>query len=133
RMGARCGEKFGYSRPMPGAKVVFVCESGGAQQPKWQGQCPDGGAWNSLTEGRAPSRELAHASATTGEIGVTRLDRLDASRVSRVSTGLGEFDRVLGGGLVPGGVVLLVGGPGIGKSTLLLRALADLAARLPSA
>ena len=90
RIEARSGEQFGYSRPMPRAKVVFVCESCGAQQPKWQGQCPDCGAWNSLTEGRAPSRELARASATTGEIGVTRLDRLDASRVSRVSTGLGE-------------------------------------------
>jgi DNA repair protein RadA/Sms len=117
---------------MSRAKVVFVCESCGAQQPKWQGQCPDCGAWNSLTEGRAPSRGLARASATAGEIGVTRLDRLDASRVSRVPTGLGEFDRVLGGGLVPGGVVLLGGDPGIGKSTLLLRALANLAARVPS-
>ena len=63
---------------------------------------------------------------------ITRLDRLDVSQVARVSTGLGEFDRVLGGGLVPGGVVLLGGDPGIGKSTLLLRALANLAGAQPA-
>jgi DNA repair protein RadA/Sms len=62
---------------------------------------------------------------------LTRLDRVDVSRVARLETGLGEFDRVLGGGLVPGGVVLIGGDPGIGKSTLLLRALANLAARTP--
>jgi DNA repair protein RadA/Sms len=61
---------------------------------------------------------------------LTRLDRVDVGRVARVPTGLGEFDRVLGGGLVPGGVVLIGGDPGIGKSTLLLRALADLAPRV---
>jgi DNA repair protein RadA/Sms len=117
---------------MPRPKVVFICDNCGAQQPKWQGQCPDCGAWNSLSEARAPSRELARTSTPASEIALTRLDGLDASRVSRVSTGLGEFDRVLGGGLVPGGVVLLGGDPGIGKSTLLLRALANLAARVPA-
>src|SRR6185295_8182820 len=115
---------------MPRPKVVFVCDSCGAQQPKWQGQCPDCGAWNTLSEARAPARDATREIGAAGEVALTRLDGLDATRVSRVSTGLGEFDRVLGGGLVPGGVVLLGGDPGIGKSTLLLRALADLAPRV---
>ena len=68
----------------------------------------------------------------TGQVEFTRLDRVDVGTVERLATGLGEFDRVLGGGLVPGGVVLLGGDPGIGKSTLLLRALANLAPRLPT-
>ena len=117
---------------MPKPKIVFVCDSCGAQQPKWQGQCPDCGAWNTLSESRAPSRESIREASAAGEVALTRLDGLDATRVSRVSTGLGEFDRVLGGGLVPGGVVLLGGDPGIGKSTLLLRALANLAVRTPA-
>jgi DNA repair protein RadA/Sms len=117
---------------MPRPKVVFVCDSCGAQQPKWQGQCPDCGAWNTLSEARAPARDATREIGAAGEVALTRLDGLDATRVSRVSTGLGEFDRVLGGGLVPGGVVLLGGDPGIGKSTLLLRALANLAVRTPA-
>ncbi len=68
----------------------------------------------------------------SGQVALTRLDRVDVARVDRLSTGLSEFDRVLGGGLVPGGVVLLGGDPGIGKSTLLLRALANLASRVPT-
>ena len=110
---------------------AYSCESCGAVQSKWQGQCPDCGAWNSLVEtasaSRAPSARSREARAE-----LARLDELDVSRVARLSTGLGEFDRVLGGGLVPGGVVLLGGDPGIGKSTLLLRSLADLAARVES-
>jgi DNA repair protein RadA/Sms len=109
-------------------KVVYTCEQCGAQQPKWQGQCPDCGAWNSLTEAAAIPRRAARAQYT-GQVELTRLDRVDVSRVERLETGLGEFDRVLGGGLVRGGVVLLGGDPGIGKSTLLLRALANLAER----
>jgi len=114
---------------MAKAKLVYTCESCGGQQPKWQGQCPDCGAWNSLSETAVqPRRTERSASSAAADAGVKRLDRLDVSRVARVSTGLAEFDRVLGGGLVPGGVVLLGGDPGIGKSTLLLRALANLAA-----
>jgi DNA repair protein RadA/Sms len=114
---------------MARAKLVYTCDSCGGQQPKWQGQCPDCGAWNSLTETTVqPRRAERGSSAPAAAASITRLDRLDVSQVARVSTGLGEFDRVLGGGLVPGGVVLLGGDPGIGKSTLLLRALANLAA-----
>ncbi len=114
---------------MAKAKLVYTCESCGGQQPKWQGQCPDCGAWNSLTEATAQPRRMERAAPLGAGAEITRLDRVDVSQVARVSTGLGEFDRVLGGGLVPGGVVLLGGDPGIGKSTLLLRALANLAER----
>jgi len=117
---------------MAKAKTIYSCSECGGQTLKWQGQCPDCGAWNTLSEGRTPTREASRDAGAAGEVALTRLDGLDASRVSRVSTGLGEFDRVLGGGLVPGGVVLLGGDPGIGKSTLLLRALANLATRVPA-
>jgi DNA repair protein RadA/Sms len=109
------------------AKLIYTCESCGGQQPKWQGQCPDCGAWNSFAETTVQPRRTERVASPASDAAITRLDRLDVSKVARVSTGLGEFDRVLGGGLVPGGVVLLGGDPGIGKSTLLLRALANLA------
>jgi DNA repair protein RadA/Sms len=121
--------QFGYSRDVPKARTIYVCDSCGSQQPKWQGQCPDCGAWNTLNEAAAPAKRAERAQYT-GSVELTRLDRVDVARVERLGTGLGEFDRVLGGGLVPGGVVLLGGDPGIGKSTLLLRALADLAPRV---
>jgi DNA repair protein RadA/Sms len=116
---------------MAKARAIYTCGNCGGQQPKWQGQCPDCGAWNSLTESIAVPKRAERAQYT-GQIEFTRLDRVDIGSVERLTTGLGEFDRVLGGGLVPGGVVLIGGDPGIGKSTLLLRALANLAPRLPT-
>ncbi|HEU4619572.1 MAG TPA: DNA repair protein RadA [Gammaproteobacteria bacterium] len=110
-------------------KALYTCESCGASQPKWQGQCPDCGAWNTLVESTVtvgPGRPKQAQYA--GQVEVSRLDRLDVGGVSRLPTGYGELDRVLGGGLVPGSVVLIGGDPGIGKSTLLLRALAQFAA-----
>ena len=116
---------------MAKAKTIYTCGSCGGQQPKWQGQCPDCGAWNSLSESASlPGR--AQRVQYTSTVEVTRLDRINVGKVDRLTTGLGEFDRVLGGGLVPGGVVLIGGDPGIGKSTLLLRALANLAPRIPT-
>jgi DNA repair protein RadA/Sms len=108
-------------------KVIYGCEACGGQQPKWQGQCPDCGAWNTLVETRAAG-ERARQAQFSGRIEVTRLDAVGQEPVQRLSSGFGELDRVLGGGLVPGAVVLIGGDPGIGKSTLLLRALANLAA-----
>jgi DNA repair protein RadA/Sms len=107
---------------------VFSCETCGAQHPKWQGQCADCGAWNSLVE-TAVVAARAQRAQYGGTVAVTRLDRLEVGGVERIATGLGEFDRVLGGGLVPGSVVLIGGDPGIGKSTLLLSALANIAER----
>ena len=114
---------------MAKAKSIYTCDHCGGQQPKWQGQCPDCGAWNTLSEGVAVKQRAASLQHA-GKVELTRLDRVDLGRVERLTTGFGEFDRVLGGGLVPGGVVLIGGDPGIGKSTLLLRALADLAPRV---
>jgi DNA repair protein RadA/Sms len=110
-------------------KSQFVCAECGGTSLKWQGQCPHCSAWNSLTEtvleNAAPSR--FSPIAPTAE--VHTLGDIAATELPRESTGLAEFDRVLGGGLVPGGVVLIGGDPGIGKSTLLLQALAAMAQR----
>ena len=116
---------------MAKTKTVYTCDSCGSEQPKWQGQCPDCGAWNTLAES-APMARRAERAQFAGQVALTRLGSVDVRRVERLSTDLSEFDRVLGGGLVPGGVVLLGGDPGIGKSTLLLRALANLAPRIPT-
>lgn len=115
---------------MSKAKIVYSCTECGAQAPKWSGQCADCGAWNSLVE------EVAVAAKTkAGRFGgyaganaaaVTTLIDVPITATTRWSTGQSELDRVLGGGLVVGSAVLLGGDPGIGKSTLLLQALAYL-------
>jgi DNA repair protein RadA/Sms len=113
---------------MARAKTTFICESCGALSTKWQGQCAECGAWNTLVEGpgaeRAPARRA-------GESAATHLSDLGADDEPRIEVGLAELDRVLGGGLVAGSVILLGGDPGIGKSTLLLQACARLAPKLP--
>ena len=112
-------------------KRLYTCDACGCERAQWQGQCPDCGGWNTLTE-LAPTQRRARKSQLAGDLAFARLDSISAEQVERLSTGLGEFDRVLGGGLVPGGVVLIGGDPGIGKSTLLLRALASIAQDLPA-
>jgi DNA repair protein RadA/Sms len=107
-------------------KRIYTCGQCGAEHPQWQGQCGDCGAWNSLTETRNPGGRAQRAAAGR-PVELARLDSIQVDRVERASSGLAEFDRVLGGGLVPGSVVLIGGDPGIGKSTLLLRALAAIA------
>ena len=116
-------------------KSVYACTACGGQSSKWVGQCPDCGAWNSLQESVAPPV------ATTGRFGgyggtaeaaVRTLASIATGTETRLTTGLDELDRVLGGGLVAGSVVLIGGDPGIGKSTLLLQALASLSARVPA-
>jgi DNA repair protein RadA/Sms len=113
-------------------KPVYVCQECGSQQPKWQGRCPDCGAWNALVEERvneASAGAGAHRYSLPGAVsqGARRYADIEASHAERLSTGIGEFDRVLGGGIVPGSLVLLGGEPGIGKSTLLLQAAANFA------
>ncbi|MCC5861344.1 MAG: DNA repair protein RadA [Gammaproteobacteria bacterium] len=114
---------------MAKAKTLYVCSDCGAQHLKWQGQCPDCGAWNSLVE--APPGTVSQASGMrgqyAGETARARLSEVSIGRESRVSTGLTELDRVLGGGLVAGSVNLIGGDPGVGKSTLLLQAACHLA------
>lgn len=107
---------------------IYVCAQCGGQTSKWQGQCPHCLSWNTLSESvqEAKGRRF-QALAASGE--VVRLSSVQAREIARMETGQPEFDRVLGGGLVGGGVVLLGGDPGIGKSTLLLQALADISNR----
>jgi len=116
---------------MAKAKTIYSCTECGGQSPKWQGQCPNCGEWNTLVESVAEALPVAgknrySALAASGKL--QQLAEVEASEVSRTPTGIAEFDRVLGGGLVEGGVVLIGGDPGIGKSTLLLQALAHLSA-----
>jgi DNA repair protein RadA/Sms len=108
---------------MAKAKTVYTCSECAGQTLKWQGQCPHCQAWNTLIEGVAESPKTHRFSALSEQAPVRLLAAIEAEDVPRFSTGIGEFDRVLGGGLVPGGVVLIGGDPGIGKSTLLLQAL----------
>jgi DNA repair protein RadA/Sms len=107
-------------------KSIYVCQHCGAQQPRWMGRCPDCGEWNSLVEERPSTRSSGGSSiASAGPVALTAVAGAD---VDRYWTGISEFDRVLGGGLVIGSLVLIGGDPGIGKSTLLLQA-SDLLAR----
>jgi DNA repair protein RadA/Sms len=112
-------------------KVVFVCQECGAQAPKWMGRCSDCGAWNSLVEERAADAAPAATPNRYANLGAQSTAKLysevESAHAERLSTGIGEFDRVLGGGIVPGSLVLLGGEPGIGKSTLLLQAAAHFA------
>ncbi|KAA0251106.1 MAG: DNA repair protein RadA [Acidobacteria bacterium] len=107
---------------------VFSCTACGAQSPRWLGRCPECGSWNTLVE-EAPVERRAAAAPSAGPSAPVRLSDVDATEAPRLLLGIEELDRVLGGGLVPGSVVLLGGEPGIGKSTLLLQAAASLAKR----
>jgi DNA repair protein RadA/Sms len=113
-------------------KPVFACQQCGAQSPKWLGRCPECGAWNSFAEERPVPQAIAAASAEkryslAAAAGPQLYETIDTVVAERLSTGIGEFDRVLGGGVVPGSLVLIGGEPGIGKSTLLLQAAAHFA------
>ena len=116
-------------------KTLYVCTECGGVSPKWQGKCPHCGAWNTLVESVAEAPTAAgknrFASLAAAQP-VTTLADIDAADFERQPTGLDELDRVLGGGLVEGGVVLMGGDPGIGKSTLLLQALHQLSLRAPT-
>ncbi|WP_018606971.1 DNA repair protein RadA [Uliginosibacterium gangwonense] len=113
---------------MAKAKSVYICTECGGQSSKWQGQCPACGNWNTLVEGVAeqPSSSARFAALAASSGKLQTLGEIDPREAPRQSTGVEELDRVLGGGLVPGMVVLIGGDPGIGKSTLLLQALASL-------
>ncbi len=115
--------------------TVFTCGQCGHREPKWLGHCPDCGAWNSFTEERivaaaTPRGGRRRAAATDGDPGAApvRLADVVSSTTTRFASGIAELDLVLGGGVVPGSLVLVGGEPGIGKSTLLLQALDSVAA-----
>jgi DNA repair protein RadA/Sms len=119
---------------MARTRTLFFCTDCGNETPRWQGQCPACEAWNTLVEEPAPASKRVRSGAGAGERGSAtvarpiRLDEVTGSEIARWSTGLREFDFVLGGGVVPGSIVLVGGEPGIGKSTLLLQAAARLLA-----
>jgi DNA repair protein RadA/Sms len=117
---------------MPRPSTVYVCSACGHDEARWHGQCPGCGEWNTLVEERAAPRTTGAGSAGARKRAAAakpqRLAEVQAPRIPRLKTGLAEFDRVLGGGLVPGSLVLLGGSPGIGKSTLTNMALGHLAA-----
>jgi DNA repair protein RadA/Sms len=104
----------GRISPVAKLKKAYVCAECGAHSVKWAGQCPDCAAWNTLSE-----TSIAGGPAAASTAAARGLDDLSLDADDRYATGFGEFDRVLGGGLVPGAVVLLGGDPGVGKSTLL--------------
>jgi DNA repair protein RadA/Sms len=117
---------------MKAPRSVFSCQQCGAQSPKWLGRCPDCGAWNSFVEETVPAAASAAGPAVSalGGGGAHLYAEIQTDVAARFGTGISEFDRVLGGGLVPGSLVLLGGEPGIGKSTLLLQAAAHFAAAI---
>jgi DNA repair protein RadA/Sms len=110
---------------MPRIKQEYVCSECGAQSVKWAGQCPDCAQWNTMVE------RVATASGDRAVVAATPLHAVLDDDATRYATGFAEFDRVLGGGLVPGAVILLGGDPGVGKSTLLQQVSAVLAESLP--
>jgi DNA repair protein RadA/Sms len=118
---------------VPAVRTVHVCQQCGAETPRWAGQCPSCEAWNTLVEtvvsrpvAAARARERSTAAFAVGAI--SPIGEVSSAEAERLVSGIGEVDRVLGGGLVPGSIVLFGGDPGIGKSTLLLQLAARLAA-----
>lgn len=121
---------------MAKAKIVYVCNQCGAEYARWQGQCKQCGEWNTIEEVKlssssSPARTLNRAASLSGFAGVadgkvSNLAEVEIAQTPRLATGYGEFDRVLGGGIVPGSVVLIGGNPGAGKSTLLLQTVCKL-------
>jgi DNA repair protein RadA/Sms len=111
---------------MAKSKSIYSCTECGATSPKWQGQCPGCGEWNTLVEAVAEKASGHRFESLAPAARLRNLADIEASEARRIPTGIPEFDRALGGGLVAGGVVLIGGDPGIGKSTLLLQALSAL-------
>jgi DNA repair protein RadA/Sms len=111
------------------SKTVFCCQACGYQTPKWMGKCPDCGGWQTFVEEVqvAKSTQRAVRSLSSSQTKPVPIDSIEFEQDDRLLTGIGEFDRVLGGGLVPGTLVLIGGDPGIGKSTLMLKALYGIA------
>lgn len=118
-------------------KKAFVCNDCGADYPRWQGQCSACNVWNSITEVRLVASSSGNRSERfagyAGDIGINRIQKLSdisLEELPRFSSGFSEFDRVLGGGVVPGSAILIGGSPGAGKSTLLLQTLCNLSRQM---
>ena len=107
-------------------KTIYSCQQCGFQSPKWMGRCPDCQQWNTLVE-EQPVAVSSHSRALPQPGKPQKLAEVNSSEEDRLSCGMAELDRTLGGGVVPGSLILVGGDPGIGKSTLLLQAFAKLA------
>ncbi len=105
----------------PKNKMVFVCSECGCEAPRWSGRCPSCGEWNTMQEELRTPQTAAVATVPSGRVRAQKLREIDPHGEVRTSTGMKELDRVLGGGIVKGGLMLIGGDPGIGKSTLLLQ------------
>jgi DNA repair protein RadA/Sms len=117
---------------MAKAKIAYVCSDCGGEFPRWQGQCSECGAWNTISEFRVAPKQSSAAAKYVGYAGqvenkVQTLSNIDLQALPRFSSGYKELDRVLGGGIVPGSAILIGGSPGAGKSTLLLQTMCYLA------
>lgn len=117
---------------MAKSKIAYVCSDCGGEFPRWQGQCSECGAWNTITEFKVAPKKASAASKYEGYAGqvenkVQTLSNIDLQALPRFTSGYKEFDRVLGGGIVPGSAILIGGSPGAGKSTLLLQTMCYLA------
>ena len=122
---------------MSKSKTAFVCTDCGSESSKWQGQCKDCGPWNTFSEIKLAAgkpAQVTHFQAYDGGAAseIKTLGEIDLQEMPRFSAGAGEFDRVLGGGLVPGSAILIGGNPGAGKSTLLLQTMCYLAESMPA-
>jgi DNA repair protein RadA/Sms len=119
---------------MPRSATIFACTACGHESPKWHGRCPGCGEWNTMAEEKRAAAPAGRGGGSAGSraagraLTPVRLGDVEAPRIERFRTSIGEFDRVLGGGLVPGSLVLIGGAPGIGKSTITTAALANLSA-----
>jgi DNA repair protein RadA/Sms len=113
-------------------RSIYTCRECGGSSPKWLGKCPQCTAWNTLEESVAEAPQKNRFQSLAKAAPVATLSEIEATDIDRTPTGIDELDRVLGGGIVVGGVVLIGGDPGIGKSTLLLQALDSLSAQLPT-
>lgn len=111
---------------MPKTKIIYQCTECGGQSTKWQGQCPHCFAWNTLVEEVIESKSIKRYASLAKTNALTKLDEVETIDILKRKTKISEFDRVLGGGFVPGGVILLGGDPGIGKSTILIQALSKI-------
>ncbi len=118
---------------MQKVKTFFQCQACGHMSPKWLGKCPDCGAWNSFTEEKKET--VARHTSLLAHLGKSEPQPLSSIKPEsghRISTGINELDRVLGGGVVSGSVILIGGDPGIGKSTLLIQTLSGISERYGS-
>lgn len=121
---------------MAKAKSAYVCTQCGAEHAKWQGQCAECGEWNTLKElklsptTKSPAARVAQGYAGTHSNRVVSIEDVDLAEVPRIHSGMSELDRVLGGGIVPGSVVLIGGDPGVGKSSILLQVMCGLSQHL---